>query len=62
MLLDYYRPRHIPLRGCHPRDLIKQALSLASYLGRPAHLTPDLVEAACNSYFVNDREESVVYA
>jgi predicted ATPase with chaperone activity len=62
LLADYYRPRNIPLRGCHPRDLIKQALSLASYLGRPAHLTPDLLEAACNSYFVNDREVSPVYA
>jgi hypothetical protein len=62
VLADYYRPRNIPLRGCHPRDLIKQALSLASYLGRPAHLTPDLLEAACNSYFVNERVESVVYA
>ncbi len=62
LLQDYYRPRNIPLRGCHPRDLIKQALSLASYLGRPAHLTPDLLEAACNSYFVNDREVSPVYA
>ena len=62
VLVEYYRPRNIPLRGCHPRDLIKQALSLASYLDRPAHLTPDLLEAACNSYFVNDRAESVVYA
>ena len=62
VLTEYYRPRSIPLRGCHPRDLIKQALSLASYLGRPPHLTADLLEAACNSYFVNDRAESVVYA
>lgn len=62
LLEGYYRPRNIPLRGCHPRDLIKQALSLASYLGRPAHLTPDLLEAACNSYFVNDREVAPVYA
>ena len=62
VLEGYYRPRNIPLRGCHPRDLIKQGLSLASYLGRPAHLTPDLLEAACNSYFVNDREVSAVYA
>ena len=62
LLEGYYRPRNIPLRGCHPRDLIKQALSLASYRGRPAHLTPDLLEAACNSYFVNDREVSPVYA
>jgi SpoVK/Ycf46/Vps4 family AAA+-type ATPase len=62
VLADYYRPRNIPLRGCQPRDLIKQALSLASYLGRPPHLTRDLLEAACNSYFVSDRAESVVYA
>jgi hypothetical protein len=62
LLLEYYRPRKIALRGCHPRDLIKQALSLASYLKRPPHLTRDLLEAACNSYFVNDREETVVYA
>jgi hypothetical protein len=62
-LLDgYYRPRNVPLRGCHPRDLIKQALSLASYLGRPPHLTVDLLEAACNSYFVNDRDVAPVYA
>ena len=62
LLIDYYRPRKIALRGCHPRDLIKQALSLASYLNRPPHLTTDLLEAACNSYFVSDREEVAVYA
>ena len=62
VLLQYYRPRKIALRGCHPRDLIKQSLSLASYLDRPPHLTYDLLEAACNSYFVSDAAESVVYA
>jgi predicted ATPase with chaperone activity len=61
LLYEYYRPRKIALRGCQPRDLIKQALSLASYLNQPPHLTPDLVEAACNTYFVNDREETAVY-
>ena len=62
LLYDYYRPRKIALRGCHPRDLIKQALSLASYLNRPPHLTADLLDAACNSYFVDDRDEPAVYA
>ena len=62
LLIDYYRPRKIALRGCHPGDLIKQALSLASYLNRPPHLTMELLEAACNSYFVNDREDVAVYA
>lgn len=61
LLIDYYRPRKIALRGCHPRDLIKQALSLASYHDRPPHLTMELLEAACNSYFVDDREDVAVY-
>ena len=62
LLADYYHPRRIALRGCQPRDLIKQTLSLASYLNRPPHLTMELLEAACDSYFVNEREEAAVYA
>jgi hypothetical protein len=56
-LLDgYYRPRNLPMRGCHPRDLIEQSLSLAEYLGRPRELSADLLRAACDSYFVDDSE------
>ena len=62
LLVEYYRPRNIPLRGCHPRDLIRQALSLAAYRERPRHLTLDLLESAADSYFVDDREEAAVYA
>jgi hypothetical protein len=54
LLIDYYGSRGIALRACHPGDLIRQALSLASYLNRPPHLTMELLEAACDSYFVND--------
>jgi SpoVK/Ycf46/Vps4 family AAA+-type ATPase len=61
LLQNYYRPRRIPLRGCQPRDLINQALSLAEYLGRPRQLTLDLLEAACDGYFVDDRETPAVY-
>ena len=50
----YFKPRGIPLRGCQPRDLIGQALSRAAYLGEPRHLTLDLLEAACASYFVDE--------
>ena len=32
---DFYGPAELQLRGCHPRDLIDQALSLAEYLGEP---------------------------
>jgi predicted ATPase with chaperone activity len=56
LLDNYYKPRSIPLRGCHPRDLIDQSLSLAEYLARPRELTPELLRAACDSYFVDDSE------
>ena len=62
-LLDgFYRPRGIPLRGCHPRDLIAQALSLAEYLGEPRFLTTELLQAACAGYFVEDAEPAPAYA
>lgn len=62
LLAGYFRPRRIPLRGCHPRDLIDQALGLATYLGAPPRLTDELLEAACASYFVDDSETTPVYA
>jgi SpoVK/Ycf46/Vps4 family AAA+-type ATPase len=62
LLKGYYEPRRLPLRGCQPRDLIDQALSLAEYLAAPRTLTRDLLEAACASYFVDEREAQVVYS
>ena len=62
LLATYYRPRQIQLRGCQPRDLINQAISLAEYYGEPAALTPSVLEAACASYFVDDREAPPEYA
>ena len=60
LLTQYYKPRGIPFRGCHPRDLIDQALAQASYLGEPRGLTTELLEAACASYFVDDTEHAPV--
>lgn len=62
MFAHYYRPHKIQLRGCQPRDLIDHALSMARYLGQPRKLTPSLLEAACESYFVDDEETPSVYA
>ena len=62
LLHNYYRPRKLALRGCHPRDLLDQALAQASYLGDERRLTPELLEAACASYFVDDTEPAPVFA
>jgi hypothetical protein len=50
------KPRGVALRGCQPRDLVDHALSLASYLREPRKLTLELLSAACETYFVDDRE------
>jgi predicted ATPase with chaperone activity len=62
LLATYFKPRQIQLRGCHPRDLIGQVTSLAEYLGQPAEVSPELLEAACAAYFVDDREAPPTYA
>ena len=60
-MVDYlfehiYHPRRLALRGCHPRDLIDHALSLAEYRGEPRRVTEDLLDAACATYFIDEQE------
>jgi hypothetical protein len=47
-------PKGIALHGCQPRDLITQALALAQYRDEPRRLTIPLLEAACDSYFIDE--------
>jgi predicted ATPase with chaperone activity len=54
------RPRNVQRRGCQPRDLIEHALSLAAYLDREPELSWDLLQAACDAYFVDEREDALL--
>jgi hypothetical protein len=36
----------------HPRDILDQLIDIARYLNRPPALQPDLIDMACDSYFV----------
>jgi hypothetical protein len=56
-----YPARKLELRGCHPRDLVDHALSLAKYRGEPHRLTIPLLEGACDGYFV-DEDQGVTRA
>jgi len=62
LLDDFYRPRGIALRGCHPRDLIAQVLSLADYLGEPRRVTSPLLQSVCAGYFLEEAESAPSYA
>src|SRR3989442_2758108 len=50
----HYAPLNRPLRACHPRDLLDQVAALCRYSGIEPANSPDLLEAACQSYFVDD--------
>ena len=55
---EHYVPRRIPMRGCHPRDLIGQVVNLCRYRNRAPELTTEMLDVACRSYFVDDSDGS----
>lgn len=57
-LIDYlitklHRPTNVPLKPCHPRDLLGIAMDRVRYKGKPRALTHELLDFAWASYFVS---------
>jgi hypothetical protein len=44
------------LHGTHPRDLLYHVIHSALYLGKPVGLNAELLELACETYFVDSDE------
>ncbi len=58
-ILAFYRKKGIGLRSCHPRDILDQIVDTARFLQRKPALDADLLEMACESYFVKLNAEGV---
>jgi predicted ATPase with chaperone activity len=52
LLQNWYRQQDRVLQAVHPRDLLKTILALCDYEGSKPHLSPELIDEACRSYFV----------
>ena len=52
LIQDYYIKPRRRLRAVHPRDLIEQMVDIARYLNVPMVITKDLIDRACEAYFV----------
>ena len=48
----FYGDGGVEPRRCHPRDVLDHVVHLAGYRNRPPTLAPELLEAACRSYFL----------
>ena len=52
LLQEHYIKTRRELRACHPRDLCDQILDEAKYRGTPPSLAKELIDRACEAYFV----------
>jgi hypothetical protein len=52
----YYGLSRRPMRACHPRDLLDQVTALCRYRGSEPTITRDLLDKACNAYFVRETD------
>jgi hypothetical protein len=53
LLQEWYLKRKRPLRAVHPRDLLDQLLDISNYEGIPPAMSKELLDQACESYFVD---------
>jgi predicted ATPase with chaperone activity len=49
---SYYRQTGRKMQAVHPRDILRIVMALCQYDGSPLRLTPELIDEACQSYFV----------
>ena len=54
----HYAPVGRALRACHPRDLLDQVTALCRYRGIEPVITRELLDAACDSYFVSTAQST----
>jgi len=52
LLKEYYQKRQIEPRACHPRDILDELLDISRYLNIPPVMSVELLQHACESYFV----------
>ncbi|MFQ6100228.1 MAG: ATP-binding protein [Anaerolineae bacterium] len=52
LIQEHYLKPNRAKRACHPRDIVDQLTDIARYLNVPATLSKDLIDRACNAYFV----------
>ena len=53
LLQKWYRQAGRNLQAVHPRDILNIILALCEYDGSPVRMTPELIDEACESYFVD---------
>jgi len=56
LIEKWYKPTSRPFRMCHPRDIMEQMSSIAKYNMERVNFSPDLIDAACHTYFISNEK------
>lgn len=58
LVTKHYVEMKRPFRASQPRDLLRQLTGIARYRNVPPEMSPQLLDAACSTYFVNAKKMS----
>ncbi len=58
VLETWMKPYKRPFRMCQPRDILDQMMSIAKYNMERVNFSPDLIDAACSTYFIGKQERN----
>ncbi len=58
LLQKWYREPRRTMQSVHPRDIVRIVASICDYERETPRLTPELIDEACSSYFVDAVKES----
>lgn len=53
LLQKWYRAPNRVMQAVHPRDIVKTVISICNYDNTTPALTPELIDEACECYFVD---------
>ncbi|HEX4607332.1 MAG TPA: ATP-binding protein [Urbifossiella sp.] len=58
LIQKWYKPTNRPFRMCQPRDILDQMMSIAKYNMERLNFSPDLIDAACTTYFISAEQKN----
>lgn len=58
LIQKWYKPTKRPFRMCQPRDILDQMSSIAKYNMERVNFSPDLIDAACATYFISEEQKN----
>jgi len=57
MFEEYYEKQGIPVRCCHPRDILEKVVDSARFAAVEPSLDAETLDRVCGSYFLNEEAE-----